>query len=1069
MSSPPSKRRRTSSPPPLAAAAAAGSPPLASSSSRRSPNRTRSGSPSDQRKQKRRSNPLRGFNDEEDEEDDAAHSSDDERMNGSRAGPSTSAVKAEPEEEQEEEEEHCAICLSPIENRAVVSPCHHGQFCWGCIRAWTDQSRKCPLCLGPIEHLIHNIRSAKDYQIHYLLPLHSVTGPADLVAAAGGSSTSHASRARPRSAYPTLPRHALYGRSRFSSSARVDERDETTWREREEERALERRRYIYREGLYAKHVASNRYTGFKPFSPQTFANNAELKAKVIKFIRRELQVFPAVDVAFLTTYLVSIASQLDLRSPSAIRLISDFLSEQDAQHLVHEISTFARSPFASLEGYDRFVQYGRPQREIPKEKELEELVMPSTLDAAGKDQPRFEEYMRRRAELEREQEREKGARGLPPPAFSGSMARDRASAAAARSPERAFPPRRRSPSPVPPPPRRYSAGAHHHQRRPLSPPREPDWRERDQRYTGSYYASSESRRDHHPRGYSGRGRGRGPPPPPPRRSEGSRGYYPPRGRSPSPPLFASRRPRSPSPGSVPYRQRRYSDNGPARQRSLSPPPSPPARSYRTGGRGRSPSSAKHRSDSRSPARSRSRSRSRSPDHHRDDNHSTAPARSRARSRSRTPSRRGSVTPSPPPPATASDPKVVDSELDDAISLVGPSFSVGPGSRESSPVPNANGRTDGIMEPSSASTRPPPSGNRSTARNDPHRPTLAIFGAARRILGNGRVVTLSKDGRASLQPQSDLSRKEGGSLASPQTRPISGARPRQQEPYVRAPPSRPSTVGGVQRSLLDRLGGIASPAASSASSAPASPKDAPEPSPASATSSSSKTADTLRAKLQARLTAEYRQALASRSNGSTPSSVGAVTTVGTKTHLRSMLQSRLQAEKALAYEDMVRSRAAASLASARNAAQAQQQQSYGLEGPTVFSQATRDLLMARLEEERLLADEEADHDAAAATAFYGTYEYDNGFDLSGDYPAAEVGDEVEATPIESDPPSSATKSESSLKAALLAKRQATIEDELKKRTGELKEKMMRQRLLMMQKRRSSGGAAGGAGGSAEVAE
>ena len=72
------------------------------------------------------------------------------------------------EEEEEEEEEHCAICLSPIENRvsspacvrggysasfgtltylsklpqAVVSPCHHGQFCWGCIRAWTDQSRK---------------------------------------------------------------------------------------------------------------------------------------------------------------------------------------------------------------------------------------------------------------------------------------------------------------------------------------------------------------------------------------------------------------------------------------------------------------------------------------------------------------------------------------------------------------------------------------------------------------------------------------------------------------------------------------------------------------------------------------------------------------------------------------------------------------------------------------------------------------------------------------------------------------------------------------------------------------
>lgn len=71
----------------------------------------------------------------------------------------------EPEDghsEGEDEEELCAICLSPIENRVrariqawtrstkltfirlqtVIFPCHHGQFCWQCIRAWTDQSRK---------------------------------------------------------------------------------------------------------------------------------------------------------------------------------------------------------------------------------------------------------------------------------------------------------------------------------------------------------------------------------------------------------------------------------------------------------------------------------------------------------------------------------------------------------------------------------------------------------------------------------------------------------------------------------------------------------------------------------------------------------------------------------------------------------------------------------------------------------------------------------------------------------------------------------------------------------------
>lgn len=352
MSPPPAKRRRTSSPrPPLA-----GSPPPR-------PTPQPPASPPVQHRTGRKKNPLDGFNDEEDSGEEGVG------VTGTGSTRTSSDMDHQPQShddnnDAEEEEEHCAICLSPIENRvsapeprvceegtlpisarsylsklpqAVVSPCHHGQFCWGCIRAWTDQSRKvspnnfrlclsvhttdpklpptridsgqrglqCPLCLGPIEHLIHNIRSAKDYQNHYLLPLHTVTAtatssefvatfPPPPGAARGGSSLAR-SRTDAATINPTLPRHALYGRqsrhpsSRFSSSNRVDERDEATWREREQERALERRRYIYREGLYAKHVASNRYTGFKPFSPHTFSRNEELKAKVIKFIRREVR------------------------------------------------------------------------------------------------------------------------------------------------------------------------------------------------------------------------------------------------------------------------------------------------------------------------------------------------------------------------------------------------------------------------------------------------------------------------------------------------------------------------------------------------------------------------------------------------------------------------------------------------------------------------------------------------------------------------------------------------------------------------------------------------------------
>ncbi|KAI5479073.1 RING finger domain protein [Pseudohyphozyma bogoriensis] len=217
---------------------------------------------------------------------------------------------------------------------------------------------ECPLCLGKIEQLIYNIRGERDFQTLYLQALPS---PDDSFLLPYPSS-------RPNPVVPrTLPRHALYGRRRD---------DDPTWREHLEERAVERRRYVYREGLYAKHIASNRYTRFKPVNAHSFATNPDLKNRCIKFIRRELQCFPNVDVSFLTTYLMSIASQLDLRSLSAIRLISDFLTEEQAAHLVHEICTFARSPFTSLEAFDRVVQ-PRSRSSSPR---LEDTSLPFPIE-----------------------------------------------------------------------------------------------------------------------------------------------------------------------------------------------------------------------------------------------------------------------------------------------------------------------------------------------------------------------------------------------------------------------------------------------------------------------------------------------------------------------------------------------------------------------------------------------------------------------------------------------------------------------------------------------------------------
>ncbi|GAA5946340.1 hypothetical protein JCM3775_007108 [Rhodotorula graminis] len=1016
---PPSKRRKTSSP------------------SRPPPHRRRSSptshrpSHSPEAARPRRKNPLEGFDDDEELPEEREERERDAALLAARAGGGDDG------DEHDDEDEHCAICLSPIENKTVVYPCHHGQFCWNCIRAWTDQSRKCPLCLGPIEHLIHNIRSPKDYQVHHLLPLHTLVSTS---ASASTSTDPLPPRGnRPPRVNPALPRHALYGRSRYSSTARVGEEDETTWRERQTERELERRRYIYREDLYAKHVASNRYTGFKPFSPQTFASNSELKAKVIKFIRRELQIFPAVDVAFLTTYLVSIASQLDLRSSAAIRLISDFLSDQDAQHLVHEITTFARSPFKSLEGYDRFVQYGRPHRDVPKARELEELVLePEDLQ---RDAPRFEEHMRRKRAEDDAAER---ARPRPPPPMAASLpSRSTAPTTArrgsqgeafrggrgdggyggARAPrERRLSGREPSPPGHSPPPtssRRRSSGAYRHERRaPPSPPREPDWRDRDERYTGSYYLSSGSRRDG---------------------TKGARGYGPP------PPRWAR------------GQERRYRDErerGRSRSRSRS----------RDRRRSLSPSErggSRSRSHSRSPVgcrRGRSSSRSRTlqaDSRSRSPSRSRPPPSSRGRSRSRTPVRR-TASPTPPPALDLGADPHASADDSDAISLVGPSFSAAPSPRPGTPSAAAAG-------------------------GGPARPMLSIFGAAQRLLGNGRVVTLSEDGRASLHgaPPSDSGSsmtasgkgkgKARADAAEPPSAPLamrlrpaplgkgkaSTSSSRGQEPYDAMPRARPASPAG--KTLLARLGGA--PASSSVV--------APAPAPAAA--SSADAGQTLRAKLQARLTAEYRQALASRSAPSAATSSAAASGAKSATDLRGLLQARLTAEKALAYEEMTRSRAQASLAALR-------ERGAGGEGgtgqTTTFSQATRELLLARLEEERLLAEEA---EGAAVGLAAGGYELDYGFEY--DYGLDAVSfdsgpslstsaDAALASAPSTDPlplpaspsppptpapaPAPAPKSETALKAALLEKRKAAVELKLEKRSGELKERLVRQKLLARRK-------------------
>ncbi|KAI5823369.1 hypothetical protein K523DRAFT_255295 [Schizophyllum commune Tattone D] len=252
---------------------------------------------------------------------------------------------AEEDLDFEDDGHNCSICLQELVDRTVIPTCSH-EFCFECLLIWTEQSRKCPLCnQNTGDHLIHNIRSNYDYQRHYLNPLRTSPKPALAV--------------RSTAAAPIRRRRVEreWGR-RAAWQEELNRLDES----------IRKRRWVYQNGLYAKHVASNSFTRYRPYpSPAQFAGSHDLIARTTAFLRRELQVWVNLDVEFLTTFIISIMKSIDIRAESAIKLLAEFLDmdspyvegnrHPNAEHFAHEVYSFVRSPYKDLFVYDRVVQY----------------------------------------------------------------------------------------------------------------------------------------------------------------------------------------------------------------------------------------------------------------------------------------------------------------------------------------------------------------------------------------------------------------------------------------------------------------------------------------------------------------------------------------------------------------------------------------------------------------------------------------------------------------------------------------------------------------------------------------
>ncbi|RYO42992.1 hypothetical protein AA0111_g304 [Alternaria arborescens] len=252
---------------------------------------------------------------------------------------------------QGDSEDTCVICLSPVTERAIASPCNHYTFDFVCLVSWLQQRSTCPLCKAQVAAVQYDWRSPTDYKSYTVQRTHP---PAN---------ASHSRTDRPGSLFAPygLPSRPRGPRRPYSPPI--------------EDVALRRRRDVYRRKLYSMHVGSNRFSGYSDISPRLIANSPELQSKARAWIRRELRVFTYLhteseasssdavttssNAEFLLSYIVSILKMVDLRASSghAENLLAEYLGRENSKLFLHELNNWLRSPFTKVEVWDREVQY----------------------------------------------------------------------------------------------------------------------------------------------------------------------------------------------------------------------------------------------------------------------------------------------------------------------------------------------------------------------------------------------------------------------------------------------------------------------------------------------------------------------------------------------------------------------------------------------------------------------------------------------------------------------------------------------------------------------------------------
>ncbi|EXF74897.1 hypothetical protein CFIO01_04225 [Colletotrichum fioriniae PJ7] len=254
----------------------------------------------------------------------------------------------------------CVICLEEITEGCEAQPCHHHNFDFLCLATWLERQTACPLCKTEIKEVRYEFSDDRKQWKTFKAPERPPDKAGDTANASSSQQTRrYYSQARPRRPRPHAP--------------------STTRPNLSQDEAITRRRHVYRHQLYSLHVGSNRISRYRDLTPQMFASDTELVSRARTFLRRELQVFEflspdndarpqdtdpvrrrrANNAEFLLEYIIAILKTVDMQGSmgQAEELIQEFLGRENTRLLLHELRAWLRSPYMSLESWDRAVQY----------------------------------------------------------------------------------------------------------------------------------------------------------------------------------------------------------------------------------------------------------------------------------------------------------------------------------------------------------------------------------------------------------------------------------------------------------------------------------------------------------------------------------------------------------------------------------------------------------------------------------------------------------------------------------------------------------------------------------------